>query len=57
MMKWRVLTLLCINMYRIPQERYSIFLSVTVKSVKFQRGEQVFEFGLLSWPQYLNNKC
>ena len=25
MMKWRVLTLFCINMYRITQERYSIF--------------------------------
>ena len=23
---------------------------------KLQRGEQVFEFGLLSWPQYLSNK-
>ena len=24
---------------------------------KLQRGEQFFEFGLLSWPQYLSNKC
>ena len=32
MMKWRVLTLFCINMYRITQERYSIFLSMIVKS-------------------------
>ena len=32
MMKWRVLTLFCINMYRITQELYSIFLSMTVKS-------------------------
>ena len=31
-MKWRVLTLFCINMYRITQERYSIFLSMIVKS-------------------------
>ena len=31
MMKWRVLTLFWINMYRISQERYSIFLSVIVK--------------------------
>ena len=31
MMKWRVLTLFWINMYRITQERYSIFLSVIVK--------------------------
>ena len=32
MMKWRVLTLFCINMYRITQKRYSVFLSMTVKS-------------------------
>ena len=32
MMKWRVLTLFCISMYRITQERYSIFLPMTVKS-------------------------
>ena len=32
MMKWLVLTLFCINMYRITQERYSIFLSIIVKS-------------------------
>ena len=32
MMKWCVLTLFCINMYRITQERYSIFLSMIVKS-------------------------
>ena len=32
MMKWRVLTLFCINMYRITQEPYSIFLSMMVKS-------------------------
>ena len=32
MMKWLVLTLFCINMYRITQELYSIFLSMTVKS-------------------------
>ena len=32
MMKWRVLTLFFINMYRITQERYSIFLSMIVKS-------------------------
>ena len=32
MMKCRVLTLFCINMYRITQERYSIFLSTIVKS-------------------------
>ena len=34
MMKWRVLTLFCINMYRITQERYSIFTQkrYTVKS-------------------------
>ena len=31
MMKWRVLTLFCINMYRITQKRYSIFLSIIVK--------------------------
>ena len=31
-MKWWVLTLFCINMYRITQERYSIFLSVAVRS-------------------------
>ena len=31
MMKWCVLTLFCINMYRITEERYSIFLSMTVK--------------------------
>ena len=24
---------------------------------KLQRGKRVFEFGLLSWPQYLGNKC
>ena len=33
MMKWRVLTLFCIKMYRVTQERYSIFLSITVKSI------------------------
>ena len=38
MMTWCVLTLFCINMYRIyrmyriTQERYSIFLSMTVKT-------------------------
>ena len=32
MMKWHVLTLFRINMYRITQERYSIFLSMIVKS-------------------------
>ena len=33
MMKWRFVTLFCINMYRITQERYSIsFLSMIVKS-------------------------
>ena len=32
MMKWRVLTLFCINMYRITQQRYSVFLSITLKS-------------------------
>ena len=32
MMKWRVLTLFRINLYRITQERYSIFLSMIVKS-------------------------
>ena len=32
MMKWCVLTLFCINMYTITQERYSIFLSMTVNS-------------------------
>ena len=32
MMKWRVLTLFWISMYRITQERYSIFLSMTVKT-------------------------
>ena len=32
MMKWRVLTLFCISMYRITQERYSSFLSMTVKT-------------------------
>ena len=31
MMKWRVLTLFWINMCRISQELYSIFLSVIVK--------------------------
>ena len=31
MMKWRVLILFCINIYRINQERYSVFLSMTVK--------------------------
>ena len=31
MTKWRVLTLFCINMHRITQER-SIFLSMIVKS-------------------------
>ena len=31
MMKRRVLTLFCISMYRITQERYSIFLSMIVK--------------------------
>ena len=31
-MKWRVLTLFYINMYRITQERHSNFLSVIVKS-------------------------
>ena len=31
MMKWRVLTLFCINIYRNTQERYSVFLSMTVK--------------------------
>ena len=32
MMKWPVLTLFCISMYRITQECYSIFLSIIVKS-------------------------
>ena len=32
MMKWRVLTLFCINMYRITQEHYSILKTMTVKS-------------------------
>ena len=32
MMKWRVMTLFRINMYRINKERYSIFLSMIVKS-------------------------
>ena len=32
MTKFRVLTLFCINMYRITQRRYSIFLSTIVKS-------------------------
>ena len=32
MMKCRVLTLFCISMYRITQEHYSVFLSMTVKS-------------------------
>ena len=32
MMKWRALSLFCINMYRVTQERYSTFLSMTVKS-------------------------
>ena len=32
MMKWRVLTLFWISMYKITQERYSIFLSMTVKT-------------------------
>ena len=32
MMKWCVLALFCVNMYRIIQERYSIFLSKIVKS-------------------------
>ena len=32
MMKWLVLTLFCINLYRIIQERYSIFFSMIVKS-------------------------
>ena len=32
MMKWHILALFCINMYRITQERYSIFLSMIVKS-------------------------
>ena len=27
-MKWRVLTLFCINIYRIIQERYSIFFQM-----------------------------
>ena len=31
MVKWRVLALFCINMYRITQERYSIFSSLIVK--------------------------
>ena len=30
-MKWRVLTLLCINMYKITQEPYSIFSSMIAK--------------------------
>ena len=32
MMKWHVLILFCINMYRITKERYSIYLSMIVKS-------------------------
>ena len=35
MMKWHVLTLFCINMYRFTQERCSIFLSMTVKSTPY----------------------
>ena len=42
MMKWRVLTLFCINMYRITQQRYSVFLSITVKSTPVF---PVFSFG------------
>ena len=30
-MKWRVLILLCINMYKITQEPYSIFSSMIAK--------------------------
>ena len=35
------------------------FLSIPSDDIwcKLQRGEQVFKFGLISWPQYLNNKC
>ena len=32
MMKWHFLTLFCINMYRITQERYSVFSCMVVKS-------------------------
>ena len=32
-MKWRVLTLFCINMYRITQERCLIFLSMIYLSI------------------------
>ena len=32
MMKWYVLALFCINMYKTTQERYSISLSMIVKS-------------------------
>ena len=32
MMKWRVLILCPINMYRITQKRYSLFLSMILKS-------------------------
>ena len=32
MMKWRIRTLLCINMFRVTQKRYSIFLSMIIKS-------------------------
>ena len=35
MMEWLVLALFCINMYRITQERCSIFLSMTVKSTPY----------------------
>ena len=34
-MKLRVLTLFCTKMYRITQERYSIFLSMAVKSIPY----------------------
>ena len=35
MVKWRVLTLFCINMYRITQESYPIILSMTVTSIPY----------------------
>ena len=34
-MKWRVLTVFCISMYRITKERYSILLFMIVKSTLF----------------------
>ena len=48
MMKWRVLTLFSIDMYRITQEHYSVFLYMIVKSTRVfpvfsvRRNEQKF---------------